>query len=64
MKLSDRTRELLLAANLDREGRRNLAQTLGVTTGWLRDFELGYYQDPGVNKVQQLYEILAGRPLL
>lgn len=59
--LMDETRRLLKESDIPRY---KLAEAIGVTRVWIRDFERGNYIDPGVNKIQKLYEILSGEPLL
>lgn len=60
--LLDRTRQLLA----DRPRSMTLAKIacdLGLTEGWLLDMRRPTIGDPGVIKVQKLYEYLSGRKL-
>lgn len=41
-----------------------LAEEAGVPYFWLRKFTKGEIPDPGVNRVQRLYETLTGQSLL
>lgn len=35
-----------------------------ITFHWLRKFSSGNFKDPSVNRVEELYEYLTGRPVL
>lgn len=41
----------------------NIASETGIPFYWLRKFHYGEIKDPGVNRIQKLYEFLSGRPL-
>ena len=56
-----RTRELLLAST---ESHITLAQRARVPYFWLKSMVRGDAADPGVNRVQRLYEALSGKTLL
>jgi transcriptional regulator with XRE-family HTH domain len=57
--LLKRTLELLDATGL--EEWKQLAKELGVTVGWLRQLANGEIKEPGVNKVERLYNALSGK---
>lgn len=56
-----RTLELLLA---DPRSLPIIFRDSGIPFYWLRKFRAGEYTNPGVNRVQYLYEFLAGAPLV
>jgi len=41
---------------------RVLENGTNITFYWLRDFIRGRYKDPGIQKVQAVYEVLTGEP--
>lgn len=61
MRLLDRTHELLSSSDQSVE---EIAKGADVTFYWLRRFKQGTILDPSVNRVQKVYEYLAGAPLL
>jgi hypothetical protein len=58
--LYERTRELL---KTDPRGILDIHKASNVPFYWLRKFQGGEIKDPGVNRVQRLYEFLTDRPL-
>lgn len=41
-----------------------IADKTGLSKSWVEHLRKGRYKDPGVNKVQRLYEYLTGEKLL
>lgn len=58
--LYTRTRDLLDASG---ETLLDLHKNSGLPFHWLSRFKVGRIKDPSVNRVQKLYEYLAGKPL-
>lgn len=60
--LSERARKLLSNRPVHM-GYKEIASATGLTYGWIQSFAKGGGKDYGANKVQKLYEYLAGKPL-
>jgi hypothetical protein len=55
------TRRLLKERN---QKLMDIQAATGISFFWLRRFNSGEIQEPGVNRIQTLYEYLSGRKLL
>lgn len=55
-----KTRELLMT---DRRSSFAISLATGIQVDWIRQFRINRFPNPGVNRVQRLYEFLAGRKL-
>lgn len=60
MNLLERTKALARTRDYDRA---TVCAELGVTTRWLHRLLAGHYQDPGVNKIERLHEMLSRAPI-
>lgn len=60
MNLLERTKALARTRLYDRS---TVCAELGVTTRWLHRLLAGDYQDPGVNKIERLHELLSQAPV-
>lgn len=57
-------RQTLKLVQQDKRDLLTLAIDTGVPFHWLRKFVTGKIPSPGANRIQHLFEKLAGRPLL
>ena len=55
-----KTRELLIASP---QSSFAISLATGIQVDWIRQFRINRFPNPGVNRVQRLYEFLAGKKL-
>ena len=55
------TRDLL---QRDKRTQQEIHQGTGIPFHWIQQFSFGKFKNPSVNRVQNLYEFLSGKPLL
>ena len=60
MGLKEYVHKRLLESGLDK---RDVAERLGCSVQWVRDFERGRIKGPSVDKIESLYLILTGKQL-